>query len=133
MECVKTWAAMLAEPEVFYQLGCGTQPRGCLGDFESIDFKRSTAWVETSLDRLFTDGRVGQRIRPYRRAAYGNAHAALGRLNYGARRMYQARRHLRSAVRANPSLALDRQLLAIVVRSLLWPVTAKLRAGTTAG
>ena len=132
-ECVTTCAAMLAEPEVFYELGCGPQPRGCHGDFESIDFKRSTAWVEASLERLFTDRRMGQRLESYRRAAYGNAHAALGRLNYGARRMSQARRHLLRAVRANPALALDRQLLSTAVRSLLWPVAAKLRGGTTAG
>lgn len=109
---------LLAEDEPFYELGCGAQPKGCRGHFATVDVEHNAHWLLGTLERLFRDPHLSPRLRAYRRRAYGHANFALGRLSYGARRLPETRRYLLRAVAADPLHAINRQLIAIFIKSL---------------
>ena len=51
----KVWPALLTQMETYYQLGCGNQPKGYLGDFETLNLERNSQILLGMLDDLFAD------------------------------------------------------------------------------
>lgn len=116
---VYTDPRLLTELNTFYELGCGSQPKGYRGDFTSIDVTRNAAVLIELLDRLFNEGEVRSKIANYRSAAYANAYFALGLLSYGARRFPETRSFLLRALAHSPAYMLNRRLVTIFLKSLL--------------
>lgn len=110
---------LLTELDTFYQLGCGNQPKGSMGDLESLDVRRSGLSLLVMLGSLFTDGKTNRRVHRFRNAAHATAYFALGMLAYGTRDFPEARRFLTRAMFTNPRLVVDRRLISRWVKSFL--------------
>jgi glycosyltransferase involved in cell wall biosynthesis len=107
--------------DTFYQLACGDQPKGSVGDFASLDLGHNSRVLLFMLDALFNDAVPNRRLMDFRRVSYANAYYALGLLSYGARQFQMARHFLANAVVIDPGFALNRQLISAWVKSLLGP------------
>ena len=122
-ECFKKMAticpALLTELDTFYQLGCGDQPKGSMGDFATIDLRRNGKVLLDMLDTFFDNTTKNLSREDYRRVAYASAYYALGLLGYGARQVQISRYYLSKAVITNPRLGFNRQLVATWLKSLL--------------
>jgi tetratricopeptide (TPR) repeat protein len=135
LACFKKMAAifpdLLKQLDTFYQLGCGSQPKGSLGDFASLDIQRNSQLLFDMLDQLYTEPDLINRVEPYRQSAYANANYALGLLSYGANQLQQARSFLVRAIVIDPKLVFNGQIMSILFKSLLgskllnWLRTAK--------
>ncbi|GAB4458411.1 MAG: hypothetical protein Kow0070_12010 [Anaerolineales bacterium] len=122
-ECFQKMAnvcpSLLLEVDTYYQLGCGDQPKGRMGDLASLNVKRSSLPLLGMMDRLFTDPSTPDGIRQLQRAARARMFHSLGMLAYGTHEFRLARRFFRRAVQHNPRLLLDPALLSRWVKSLL--------------
>jgi glycosyltransferase involved in cell wall biosynthesis len=110
---------LLAQLDTFYQLGCGDQPKGSLGDLASLDVQCNARVLLGLLDRLLGDPQLADNVRGYWRPAYANAYLAIALLNYGARQLQEARRFLLRAAVMSPRYGLRRQFLSLWLKSLL--------------
>ncbi len=110
---------LLTQLDTFYQLGLGTQPKGSLGHFDSLDLQRNARVLIDMLDRLFGSPILNERLRSYQRSAYANAYFALALQNYGARHFKETRRLLFSAIVADPSYVSNRRFLMICLKALM--------------
>jgi glycosyltransferase involved in cell wall biosynthesis len=102
-QAVATWPDIFSRLDTFYELACGSQPRGVRGKADLLDIDRNGEELIQQLDRLFA--RSGPEVTALRRAAYSNTYLALGMLSDQAGRWESGRRYLRQAVKANPRLA----------------------------
>lgn len=110
---------LLTELDTFYQLGCGDQPKGALGDFSSLNIQHNDQLVFGLLDKLYSDPTIANRLKPYRRPAYAKATFALGLLSYGANQLDKTRGYLFRTMATAPSAVLNRRFTSILVKSLL--------------
>ena len=110
---------LLAELDTFYQLGCGNQPKGQMGDFASLDLATNSQNLFGLLDKLVTDDRLSEAAWALRRPMLSQAYYALALLHYGQRQFAPARRHFWSAAWSNPWLLGQRQFLSTWLRALL--------------
>jgi hypothetical protein len=108
---------LLHEVDTFYQLGLGTQPKGSLGDFESLDMAHNSELLIGLLDRLFVDPRLSTDLADESRGAYATAYFVLGKLFYGIGDLKQSRSLLRRAVTYAPGQALNWELQATLVKA----------------
>ena len=118
-EMARIYPDLLTQFNMFFQLGCGDQPKGSVGDFATLEIERRAQMLIGLLDRLFGDPPMATLLSGYCDAAYANAYRALGALSYGARQFPATRRYLRRAVAADATLALDRRVISMFVKSLL--------------
>jgi tetratricopeptide (TPR) repeat protein len=118
-EAFNTSPELAGEFDVFYELGCGDQPRGYRGDFVTLNRQHNAQILSDLLGRLFDDPQVSPTVKGRRRLAYANAYLALGLLSYGARDFRGARRFLTRALASNPSLGLKAQVARTWLKSLL--------------
>lgn len=122
-ECLQKMARvspdLLTQLDTLYQLGCGNQPKGSMGDFASLDLQQNADMLLNMLGRLFADSDTTVRLAPYRRRVYAQAYFALGLLAYGSRQLQQARQFLWCAVTADPGSLLKGQLLLTWTKSFL--------------
>ncbi len=122
-ECFQKMAnvcpSLLLEVDTYYQLGCGDQPKGRMGDLASLNVKRSSLPLLGMMDRLFTDPSTSGGIRQLQRAARARMFHSLGMLAYGTREFRLARRFFRRAVQHDLRLLFDPALLSRWVKSLL--------------
>ena len=109
---------LLAEFEVFYELGCGSQPKGSRGDFVTLDFPHNADRLLSFLDQLFENPILRPALNPYRRKAYANACLALGNLAYGAHQYELARRYLLRAFFFKPAYLFKKHLSLTLLKSL---------------
>jgi len=112
---------LLSELDTFYQLALGDQPKGYLGDFQTLDLERNDTTLSKLLDDVFERPQLHPRCSKYRDPAYANMYLAFGMLSYGARLFPVARSYLKNALLANPRLALRWQISALWAKSLLDP------------
>ena len=113
--CIQSMATvcpdLLTQLDTFYQLGCGNQPKGYLGDFDNLNLEQNSQILLSMLDELFANEVLVDRISRYRRSAYGQAYYSLALLNFGARQFPKARRFFLSAIRMDPGLGMNRQFM----------------------
>lgn len=112
---------LLMELDTFYQLGCGDQPKGSMGDLTSLNVERNGKPLLAMMKRLFDDDETNADVKHLKQAASAKAYFALGMLGYGAREFREARHFLMNAVAINPRLILDRQLVSRWLKSLMDP------------
>ncbi len=108
---------LMREVDTFYQLGCGDQAKGYMGDLKSLRVERTRAEVLALVDGLFPDSTDYQ--DPVKKAIYGTAHLALGMLAYGTRELELSRRCFAHAVAAEPCLILDARLVGRWIKTLV--------------
>ncbi len=115
------YPTLLTKVDTFYQLGCGDQPKGFMGDLKSLDVKRNSLSLLTMIASLFSAASVTDHTIRFQRAAYAKAYQALGILAYNTREFVEARRFLSYAIWNNSKLLLNRQVLSLWFKSLLGP------------
>jgi tetratricopeptide (TPR) repeat protein len=124
-ECFQKMAgicpSLLLEVDTYYQLGCGDQPKGQMGNLPSLNVKRNSIPLLGMMDRLFTDRSTADDVKRLQRAARACMFHSLGLLAYGTREFDQSRRFFLRAVQNDPSLLTNPGLLSRWVKSLLGP------------
>lgn len=113
--------SLLVEIDTFYQLGCGNQPKGAMGDLKSLHVKRNSTPLLAMMTSLFIDPGTTDSVKRLRRAAYAKAFYALGMLAYNTRDFSLARRFLSSAILNDTKLMLNKQIVGMWFKSLLGP------------
>jgi len=124
-ECFQKMAnvypSLLTETDTFYQLGCGDQPKGSMGDLSSLSVERNKAPLLIMLISLFDDSGTPQEVRRLRRMAYAQAYYVLGLLGYGRGEFQEARVFFMRAVITSPEFLLNRRLVSLWLKSLMSP------------
>ncbi len=110
------WPPLLQRLDTFYEIGCGTQPRGKRGTAETIDVAANGRLLFQHLERFFSDQAANAAIQQQRANAYSAANLALGMLSDQSREWSQARSYLWQAMRAKPALLWQPQLLRRLVK-----------------
>lgn len=113
--------ALLAEVDTFYQLGCGDQPKGAMGDLQSLNVRRNSRSLLAMLDRLFTDPSTPADIKIRRDAIQSTAYYSLGLLAYNTRELSVARSFLSQAIGHEPRRLLNQQVVSMWLKTLLGP------------
>jgi len=114
----KIYPTLLTEVDTFYQLGCGAQPKGSMGDLSSLNVKESSLPLLAMMKKLFADAEVHE-VKSMEAPVYSKMYFSLGLLAYGARDFTDARRNFMYAVLKNFGLLFDRQLISLWIKSLL--------------
>lgn len=112
---------LLTEVDTFYQLGCGDQPKGRMGDLASLNVKRNSLPLLVMMKSLFVDAGTGNAVKRLERASYAKAFYSLGLLAYGTREFGEARRFFLRAILNDLKLAFNRQIVSLWGKSLLNP------------
>jgi tetratricopeptide (TPR) repeat protein len=112
---------LLSETDTFYQLGCGEQPKGSMGDLPALSIERNSATLLTMLKGLFDDAGTSNPVKRLERTTFARAYFALGLLAYGTGKFKESRRFLARAVTASPPLSLNNTLLGLWLKSLIHP------------
>lgn len=124
-ECFQKMAgvcpSLLLEVDTYYQLGCGDQPKGQMGNLASLNVKRNSVPLLGMMDRLFADRSTVDDVKRLQRAARARMFHSLGLLAYGTREFDQSRRFFLRAVQNDFKLLFNPALLSRWVKSLLGP------------
>jgi glycosyltransferase involved in cell wall biosynthesis len=115
------YPVLLTELDTFYQLGCGDQPKGSMGDLASLNVKRNSVPLLLMMTSLFSDSGTGKDVRLLERAASAKAYFALGMLAYGTREFRESRWFFVRAVFADFKYLFNRELTSRWVKSLMSP------------
>jgi len=115
------YPTLLTELDTFYQLGCGDQPKGSMGDLASLNVKRNSVPLLLMMNSLFSDSGTGKGVIALERAASAKAYFALGMLAYGTREFRESRWFLARAVFADFKYLFNRELTSRWVKSLMSP------------
>ncbi len=108
------WPDLLQRLSTFYELVCGGTSWGYRGLAASLDLDGIGDNLFKRLAALFAE--APPIVRQERRAAYGNAHLALGILNDQAGRWAEARSSLGRAIAANPRLLVSYPVVRRLVK-----------------
>jgi hypothetical protein len=112
---------LLTELDTFYELGCGDQPKGSMGDLKSLNVKRNSLPLLTMLNSLFIDPQTSSEVKRLRQSAYSNAFYTLGMLGYNTRAFGEARKFLLRAILNDARLLSNKQIIGMWFKSLLGP------------
>jgi hypothetical protein len=118
-EMVYASSALLADLNTFYELGCGEQPKGFRGDFDTLNIELNAGVLMKMLDQFFDESNLPVMVRDYKRGAYGNANFALGLLCYGSKQFKLTRKFLLDAIKYDGKLLINRRLAMTYIKSLL--------------
>lgn len=121
-ECFQKMAdvcpGLLVEVDTYYQLGCGDQPKGAMGDLASLNVNRNSVPLLGMMKSLFSDARTSNTAKHLERASFAKAYHSLGLLAYGTREFAEARRFLIRAVFNDLKLLFNRQVVSLWIKSL---------------
>ena len=106
---ITVWPDMLHERSLYYELACGSQPRGYRGQAEFLDIVKNGAELIERLDALFSE--KASELSSMRHEAYGNAYLALVTLSDKVDALDHARRFLLKALVANPRLLMSQEFI----------------------
>ena len=80
----KVYPILLTEVDTFYQLGCGAQPKGSMGDLSSLNVKESSLPLLAMMKKLFADSGISREMKGTERSVYSTMYFSLCLLAYGA-------------------------------------------------
>jgi hypothetical protein len=112
---------LLTEVDTFYQLGCGDQPKGWMGDLKSLNVERNSLPLITMMTSLFVDETTNSKVMYMQRAICSTAFYTLGLLAHNTREFAVSRRFLSRAIVNDIKLLLNKQVLSMWVKTLLGP------------
>jgi glycosyltransferase involved in cell wall biosynthesis len=115
------YPTLLTELDTFYQLGCGDQPKGWMGDLASLNVKRNSVPLLLMIKSLFSDAGTGKDVGLLERAVSAKAYFALGMLAYGTREFRESRWFFARAVFIDIKYLFNRDLTSRWVKSLMSP------------
>jgi len=110
---------LLVEVDTYYQLGCGDQPKGAMGDLASLSVKRSSAPLLEFMEKLNVDSNTNENVKRLEHASYAKAYHSLGLLAYGTREFKDARKFFFRAMMNDFQLFFNRQVVSLWLKSLL--------------
>ena len=116
---------LLVEVDTYYQLGCGDQPKGSMGDLVSLNVKRNSIPLLALMKRLNVDAGTSETVKRLERASYAKAYQSLGLLAYGTREFKESRIFFFRAMLNDFKLFFNRQILSRWFKSLLGPRLVK--------
>jgi len=117
----KIYPTLLTEVDTFYQLGCGAQPKGSMGDLSSLNVRESSLPLLEMMQKLLADARTSREVKSMGRLVYAKMYFSLGLLAYGARDFTEAQRNFMQAILKDFGSVFNRQLVSLWVKSLLGP------------
>ncbi len=121
-ECFQRMAeicpVLLTEVDTYYQLGCGNQPKGRMGDLQSLNLKKNGAKLFEMMEKLYADDSTSNNVRRLKPSSYAKAYYSLGLLAYGKGEHKEARQYFLSAIACD---------FRILFRSPVVPLWAKSR------
>jgi len=124
-ECFQKMAnicpGLLLDVDTYYQLGCGDQPKGSMGDMKSLNVKRNSLPLLTMLNCLFIGTETSAVVKHHRIKVYSMAYYALGKLAYNTREFREARRFLSRAIWFDIGLLLNKKVLSMWCKSMFDP------------
>jgi tetratricopeptide (TPR) repeat protein len=112
---------LLVEVDTYYQLGCGDQPKGRMGDMTSLNVKRNSIPLLVMMKSLNVDAGTSEAVKRLERASYAKAYHSLGLLAYNTREFKDARNFFLRAMLNDFRLFFNRQILSLSFKSLLGP------------
>jgi tetratricopeptide (TPR) repeat protein len=112
---------LLIEVDTYYQLGCGDQPKGRMGDLASLNVKRNSVPLLVMMKSLYVDAGTSNAVKRLARASYAKAFHSLGLLAYGTREFREARRFFLRALLNDVKLLFDSQIVSLWAKSWLSP------------
>jgi tetratricopeptide (TPR) repeat protein len=117
----KICPGLLTEVDTFYQLGCGAQPKGSMGDLASLNVKESSLPLLEMMGKLFADAGTGPEMKDMQRSTYAKMYYSLGLLAYGARQLRDARHFFTLAIKFDLRLITSKSWIALWLKSWLTP------------
>ena len=112
---------LLTETDTYYQLGCGDQPKGSMGDLGSLNVKNSSLPLLDMMKSLFIDPEASDAVKGLERASRAQSCFVLGLLAYNTREFSEARRFFLRAIMNEFKLLFNGQLISLWLKSLLNP------------
>ena len=112
---------LLVEVDTYYQLGCGDQPKGSMGDLSSLDVKQSSLPLLAMLNSLFVDMTTSTSVKHSRKKSYSRAFYALGLLGYNSRDFGEARKYLSRSIWYDAKLLFNKMIINVWLKSLFGP------------
>jgi glycosyltransferase involved in cell wall biosynthesis len=112
---------LLTNVDTYYQLGCGDQPKGSMGDLKSLNVKRNSVPLLAMMKNLFADAGTSNAVKRLERASYANSFFVLGLLSYNTREFVETRYFFRQAVMKDMRLLFNKQFVSLWGKSLLNP------------
>jgi len=112
---------LLIDVDTYYQLGCGDQPKGSMGDLESLNVKRNSIPLLIMMKSLYVDASTSDTVKHLERVSYANAYFVLGLLAYNTREFSEVRRFFLRATLYDLKLLFNSQLISLWIKSLLNP------------
>jgi tetratricopeptide (TPR) repeat protein len=112
---------LLLEVDTYYQLGCGDQPKGTMGDLASLNVQRNSVPLLTMLNSLFIDMTTSIKVKHNRKMAYSTAYYALGLLGYNTREFGEARKFLSRSIWCDTKLLFNKRVFGMWLKSLFDP------------
>jgi len=112
---------LLVEVDTYYQLGCGDQPKGQMGDLSSLNVKRNSVPLLTMLENLFTDMTTSMSVKHTMNMSYSRAYYALGLLGYNTRDFGEARKFLSRSIWYDTKLLFNKMVVNMWLKSLVGP------------
>jgi glycosyltransferase involved in cell wall biosynthesis len=112
---------LLVEVDTFYQLGCGDQPKGWMGDLKSLNVERNSLPLITMLTSLFVDRSTDGHVKRMQRPVNATAFYTLGLLAYNTREFAASRWFFSRAIWNDAKLLLNKQVLGLWLKTLLGP------------
>jgi len=110
---------LLVEVDTYYQLGCGDQPKGRMGDLASLNVKRNSIPLLALMKSLYVDVNTSETVKRLERASYAKAYHSLGLLAYGARDFKDTRGFFLQAMLNDFRLFFNGQIISLWGRTLL--------------
>jgi glycosyltransferase involved in cell wall biosynthesis len=112
---------LLVEVDTYYQLGCGDQPKGRMGDLSSLNIKLSSATLFRMMKKLYADEDVSTMVKNLERASYARAYYSLGMLAYNAGEVSDSRKFNLLAVLNDFKLLFSSKVVSLWLKSWLNP------------
>lgn len=103
---------------LFYELALGAQPAGYRGSLHYLDLEQNANEIEQLLYRLFREP-CPSALTTLRAQTYSTAYFALGMVAYHTEQYALVRRFLPGAVKMQPDLAYNGQLMGMWIKSLI--------------
>ena len=104
---------------IFYELGCVDQPLGRRGDPKTLNLKKNSELVLTTLTKIFRAPDLPKRLSVKEASAFAHAYRALGTLAYNSNDRQHAQQYLLQAIRWQPLWLTEKAFIAMFAKTVI--------------